>query len=97
MLSCSTYIISNVLMIPLQEIITYSVRKMRLIWFLNELKLKKLHRILTKCIMRELSFPVFQEFENGEGPEKMKNTHFLIVRKTSMLNYDFLFLFIYLF
>jgi len=47
--------------------------------------------------MRELSFPVFQEFENGEGPEKMKNTHFLIVRKTSMLNYDFLFLFIYLF
>ena len=91
MLSCSTYIISNVLMIPLQEIITYSVRRMRLIWFLNELKLKKLHRILTKCIMRELSFPVFQEFE------KMKNTHFLIVRKTSMLNYDFLFLFIYLF
>lgn len=40
MLSYSTSIILNVLMIVLQGIKIYSMKKMKLVWFLNELKEK---------------------------------------------------------
>lgn len=74
MLSYSTSIISNVLMIVLQGIKIYSMRKMRLIWFLNELKAKTFIEFSPNVLCMSYHFQHFKSLKLTKNQKCWKAT-----------------------